>query len=60
MAEPPRHPETDDQPATRHGREPAGGKPWGTYAFMLLVAVVVVGVIALHLTGVVGPGGHAR
>lgn len=60
MAERPRHPDTDDQPAAQHGPEPVGSKPWGTYAFMLLVAVLVVAMIVLHLTGVVGPDPHAR
>jgi hypothetical protein len=61
MAERPRHPDRhDEQPATPHGRKPAGATPWGTYAFMFVVAVVVGGIIVLHLTGVVGPGVHAR
>lgn len=59
MAELPRHPEADDQSA-RARRRSAAGTPWGMYAFLIIVAVVVLVMIVLHLTGVVGPGAHSR
>ncbi len=59
MAELPRHPEADDQSAGA-GHRSAGGTPWGAYAFVIIVAVVVLGMIVLHLTGVVGPGAHSQ
>lgn len=45
------HPDTDDQVGTT-------GRPWGTYAFVLIAIVVVLGIVVLHATGVVGPGAH--
>jgi hypothetical protein len=59
MADLPSHPDTHDA-GDGHGRGPAtGGAPrWlgvvGTTVAIMVVALLIV----LHLTGVLGPGGH--
>jgi hypothetical protein len=61
MADLPSHPDTDNDNdndlGPRHG--PTTGTPrWLTVLAIIIGVVVVVLLIVLHLTGVVGPGGH--
>jgi hypothetical protein len=59
MADLPAHPETGDGPGLGPGSESIAAKPrWKTTAWIVLGVVVVVVFIALHLTGVIDPGGH--
>lgn len=58
MADHPRHPDPHDETGVGSGYESATGTPWGTYAFVLIAIVVILGMVVLHLTGVVGPGAH--
>jgi hypothetical protein len=59
MATPPPYPETNatgvepDRPST-------AGTPRGVYVFWIIVAVLVVLMVVLHLTGTLGPGSHGR
>jgi hypothetical protein len=56
MADLPSHPDTNDRGA---GPEPSTGTPRWKSVVGIIVAIVVVALfIALHLTGVLGPGGH--
>jgi hypothetical protein len=58
MSRLPSHPGTDDEPD--HARPPEAPGPRSA-SRMLVVAIVVllvVGMVVLHLTGVVGPGSH--
>jgi hypothetical protein len=59
MAELPRHPDTDEVSTDANHRS-SHDTPWGTYVFLAVVAVAVLAMIVLHLTGVVGPGADAR
>jgi hypothetical protein len=51
----PAHPGSDD---TTHHDSPATPGGRGPAVFIAIVAVVFVVMIILHLSGVVGPGGH--
>ncbi len=54
MADLPSHPDTDDT-GMGHGRGPTTRTPrWVTVVGIVVVVLFVV----LHLTGVIGPGGH--
>jgi hypothetical protein len=59
MADLPSHPDTDDADAG-HGRGSAtGGTPrWVSLVGTIVAIMVVALLIVLHLTGVLGPGGH--
>jgi hypothetical protein len=59
MADLPSHPDTDDAGA-RHGREPTTNRTprWMSVVGIAIAIVGVVVLIALHLTGVLGPGAH--
>jgi uncharacterized membrane protein len=59
MAQLPRHPDTDDESPSGGRRRRSTRTPWGTYVLMAIVAIVVLAMVVLHLTGVVGPGAHA-
>ena len=52
--------ELPSHPEVRDGRshEPQKRTEWGTLVFGVVVAVLIVGLALLHLTGVVGPAGH--
>lgn len=58
MTDTPRYPnpDGDDDTGARGDREPATSTPWGTYAFVIITIVLVLGLALLHLTGTVGPG----
>ncbi len=58
MVDAPRYPnpEADDDTGTAPDRESA--TPWGTYVFGIVAVILVLLFVVLHLTGVVGPGGH--
>jgi hypothetical protein len=51
----PSHPQSDD---AARGQEPRRPVSWGTMIAIAVLAVVFATVVLLHLTGVVGPGGH--
>ena len=51
----PSHRETDD---TTSDQEPATRMEWGTLLGFAVVAILVVVMVMLHLTGVVGPRAH--
>jgi hypothetical protein len=59
MADLPSHPDSDDAGAGR-GRDPnAGGTPrWVSVVGIIVAIGAVMLLVALHLTGVLGPGGH--
>lgn len=59
MADLPSHPDTDNTAGREPGRGPTTGTPrWVTVLGIIVAIVVVVLLAALHLTGVLGPGGH--
>jgi hypothetical protein len=58
MADHPRHPDTDDHAGAGHDRGTSTGSSPATYAFVLVAIVLVGGIVALHLAGVIGPGSH--
>jgi hypothetical protein len=58
MADLPSHPDTDDA-GVEPDRGPTTRTPrWVTVVGIIVAIVVFVLFIALHLTGVLGPGGH--
>jgi hypothetical protein len=59
MADLPSHPDTDDAGA-RHGREPTTTRPprWVSVVATIVAVAVVMLLVALHLTGVLGPSAH--
>lgn len=59
MADPPPYPDTDDD--TSVGGPDRGSTTrtrWWVYVFWIIGIVLVLLFVALHLTGIVGPGGH--
>ncbi len=52
--------ELPSHPEVRDGRshEPQKRTEWGALVFGVVVAVLIVVLALLHLTGVVGPAGH--
>lgn len=60
MADLPAHPGTDDESGTGPGRRaPASSRPrWVPVAGIVIAILLVLLLIALHLTGALGPGGH--
>jgi hypothetical protein len=58
MADHPRHPDTDEQIGVGHDPGPPTGSSLATYAIAIVAIVLVVGLVVLHLTGVMGPGVH--
>jgi len=57
VAEVPRHPEVDEAGIQRVAPEAAKAK-WAGYAIAAVIAMVVILVIVLHLTGVIQPPTH--
>ncbi len=57
MADPPPYPEADEDTAARPERA-AGTPRWVSVAVVGAVALVVVVVVVLHITGTIGPGSH--
>ena len=57
MAEIPRHPDTSESGPVPRVR-PVGNRAWWVYALGIAVVALVVLMVALHLTGVIGPGSH--
>lgn len=58
MADAPRHPDTSDDAGAAPDRDSTGGTPWGMYVVAFLAIAFVVMFVALHVTGVLGPGAH--
>jgi hypothetical protein len=59
MANLPTHPDTDDSSGQGPGRaQTAGWRRWGAVIGVALVAVLIVAMVVLHVTGVIGPGSH--
>jgi hypothetical protein len=60
MADLPAHPGTDDESSTGPGRRaPASSRArWVPVAGIVIAILLVLLVIALHIAGVFGPGGH--
>lgn len=62
MADLPAHPGTDDESDTDTGpgrHAPASSRPrWVLVAGIIIAILLVLLLIALHLTGALGPGGH--
>ena len=60
MADLPAHPGTDDESGAGPGRRaPASRRPlWVPVAGIVIAILLVLLLIALHLTGALGPGGH--
>jgi hypothetical protein len=56
---PHRYPETDDEPDVgRDGGSAAGRPRWTTLLAIATGIVVILTFVVLHLTGVMGSGGH--
>ena len=51
----PQHPDAD-QPTPRGERDTR--MSWAAYLIIGIVAVLIVVIVTLHLTGVIGRGGH--
>jgi anti-sigma-K factor RskA len=58
MADLPSHPDFDDSGAHTGPRGSRGRPRWRSAALAVGVVVVLVVVIALHVTGVLGPSDH--
>lgn len=59
MADLPSHPDSGNDADGRPAPEPASRTPRWVTVVGIIIAIVVVGLVAaLHLTGVIGPGGH--
>ena len=59
MADLPSHPDSDHDGGVGPGRGSTAGPPrWRSVAGIIVAIVVVVLFVVLHLTGVLGPGGH--
>lgn len=60
MAETPRYPSDHTEPEETAGHENSPVRPGRRSAYLLwaLGVVLVVSMVVLHLTGVLGPGGH--
>ncbi len=59
MADPPRHPDTGDDAGVAPDRGPAARRSHRVAALLWIIGIVLVlGFLALHLTGALGPGGH--
>jgi hypothetical protein len=59
MADLPSHPDTDNNAGREPGRGPTTGTPRWVNVVGIVLAILVVGLlVALHLTGVLGPSGH--
>lgn len=59
MAEQPHYPSSDADHGTGHDHDSAPEKrSWGSVLAVVLGVGFVVLFVALHLTGVAGPGGH--
>ncbi len=58
MSRLPSHPGTDDEPGRASPDEPPSPRPRTRIIAVAIVALLVAGMVVLHLTGVVGPGSH--
>jgi hypothetical protein len=59
MADPPRYPETGDDPAAEpRGRPDAGTPRWREVLLWVIGIALAAAFIVLHLTGTLGPGAH--
>jgi hypothetical protein len=59
MAHPPPYPDSGDADANSYRRPAAGGTPrWVSAVGIVLVVGLLLLVVALHLTGTIGPGAH--
>jgi hypothetical protein len=59
MADPPRYPDTSDESGPSPDRGPTDrGSRWMAVLLWILGIVLVLGFVALHLTGTLGPGAH--
>jgi hypothetical protein len=59
MAEPPRHPETGDEPVVAQDFDPSAGTPRWVKVFGLIAVVLVVLFVVLLVTGRHGPSRHS-
>jgi hypothetical protein len=59
MADPPRHPQTEDTTGVGPDRGAANSTPRWAFVLGIIVAIaLVVLMVLLHLTGTLGPGVH--
>jgi hypothetical protein len=56
MADPPRYPDTGDDPGDRGAATPTSRWVWAL-GIIIAIALVVLFVV-LHVTGTIGPGAH--
>jgi hypothetical protein len=58
MASPPPYPDTGDDTGAKSDRGSPTGTRWGMLLIWIIVIALVLLVLALHLTGAMGPGLH--
>jgi hypothetical protein len=58
MAEHPRYPEDDEHLDPAHRPAVPSGPRWASVLLIALVIALLIAFVALHLTGVFGPGSH--
>jgi hypothetical protein len=59
MADPARHPETEEHTGAGPDRGAATSRPRWVFVLGIIIAIALVGLIVLlHLTGTIGPGAH--
>ena len=59
MAHPPPYPDTDDDSGEGSERGPAAGTSrWASVLGIVFLVILLAFFVFLHLTGVLGPGGH--